>query len=76
VFTTEKSVVSGQGGGVRAFQNQMFGRIDKVFFASCISTPQNKHDVFFLFGYKFYNAIGEPSPTAFGVRIGLMFSNA
>ena len=65
----EKSVVSGQGRRVRTFEDEMLALIDERFFASGVPSPENKDDMFFLFGNNPDNAVCEPGPAAFGMGI-------
>ena len=74
MFTTKESIVGGKGRRMYRLQNKVFGRIDESLFASRVSTPKDKDDVFFFFRDELNDAIREPCPTAFGMRVGLMFS--
>jgi hypothetical protein len=53
----------------------MFICVDKRLFAPCISTPKDKHYVFFLLGNQLDYAVRKPSPTAFGVGVRLMLTD-
>ena len=76
MLAAEKALVSGKGRWVGTFQNTMLFAINQRLFAACVSAPKNKYNVFFMLGNQPNYAVGEPSPAAFGMGVGLVCANA
>ena len=48
MFASEKAVVGGEGRGVRAFEDEVFLRIDERLLAAGVAAPEEKDEMFLL----------------------------
>mgnify|MGYP006916595373 CR=1 FL=1 len=71
----EKAVVGGERRGVRAFEDEVFFRVDERLLAAGVAAPKQKDEMLLLLAQNLNDAVREPAPAAVCVGICLMLAH-